>query len=67
MEKKLGDLRFVIGLFFAVVGIILLLTSVLGPNDEVSGIRLNLVCGAFMGVFGSGMLFLSARGTSDEA
>ncbi len=65
MEKKLGDLRFVIGLFFAVVGIILLLTSVFGPSDEVSGVRLNLVVGAFMGAFGAGMLFLSAHGASD--
>lgn len=60
LSKRFDDLSFVIGLFFAVVGVILLLTHWFGPNDSVAGVRLNLVSGAVMTGFGVLMLVLWA-------
>ncbi|MBL7714339.1 MAG: hypothetical protein JNL01_02660 [Bdellovibrionales bacterium] len=56
---RFADLRFAIGLFFSIIGILLLAASLLNPNDVVVGIRLNFVAGAFMGVFGALMLLSS--------
>jgi len=56
---KLGDLRFAIGLFFTVIGILLLVTSLVSGNDVVEGIRLNFVTGGTMAIFGAGMLLAS--------
>ncbi len=64
LSKRFDDLSFVIGLFFSVVGIILLLTHFFGPSDSVAGVKLNLVSGAVMTVFGSFMLVV--WGTSNE-
>lgn len=63
--EKLNDLRFVIGLFFAVVGAILLATAAFGPNDVVAGVRLNLFAGTGMGLFGAVMLLLSTTSSDD--
>lgn len=56
---RFADLRFAIGLFFSIIGILLLGSSLLNPNDVVVGIRLNFVAGAIMGVFGALMLLAS--------
>ena len=64
LSKRFDDLSFVIGLFFSVVGVILLLTHWFGPSDEVAGVRLNLVSGAVMTAFGAVMLAVWA--TSNE-
>ena len=59
--KIISDLRFLIGSFFSVVGVILLLASFFGPNDysEVVGIKVNLVVGLFVLAFGLFMLILA--------
>ena len=61
--KYLTDLRFVIGLFFLVVGIILILTSLFGPSDIIVniGIKGNLWVGLPILVFAGSMLFASLR------
>lgn len=58
MYKKLNDLQFVIGLFFSVVAVILLLNVMLGSN--VAG-RLNTLTGAGFLVFGVGMMFIRGK------
>ncbi len=55
MYKKLNDLQFVIGLFFSVVAVILLLNVMLGSN--VAG-RLNTLTGAGFLVFGLAMMLI---------
>ena len=55
MYKKLNDLQFVIGLFFSIVAVILLLNVMLGSN--VAG-KLNTLTGAGFLVFGVGMMFI---------
>jgi multisubunit Na+/H+ antiporter MnhG subunit len=55
MYKKLNDLQFVIGLFFTVVSVILLLNVMLTNN--VAG-KLNTLTGAGFLVFGVGMMFI---------
>lgn len=55
MYKKLNDLQFVIGLFFSVVAVILLLNVMLGNN--VAG-KLNTLTGAAFLVFGLGMMLI---------
>jgi len=57
--KFITDLRFVIGLFFAIVGLILLGTWMLGPSDLVGGVHLNLISGLLIFVFGIFMLVLA--------
>lgn len=58
MYKKLNDLQFVIGLFFSVVSVILLLNVMLGNN--VAG-KLNTLTGAGFLVFGVGMMFIKGK------
>jgi hypothetical protein len=55
MYKKLNDLQFVIGLFFSIVSLILLLNVILGTN--VSG-KLNIYTGAGFLVFGLAMMLI---------
>jgi hypothetical protein len=55
MYKKLNDLQFVIGLFFSVVSIILLLNVLFGSN--VQG-RLNILTGAGFLIFGLAMMLI---------
>jgi uncharacterized membrane protein len=61
--KHLGDLRFVIGLFFSIVGAILLLASAFGPSDLVpgAGVKGNLVTGVPITLFGLVMLAFALR------
>lgn len=58
MYKKLNDLQFVIGLFFSIVSVILLLNVMLG--DNVAG-KLNTITGASFLVFGVLMMFIRGR------
>jgi hypothetical protein len=55
MLNKLNDLQFVIGLFFSIVSVILLLNVLLGSHE---GSRLNLYTGVGFLVFGLGMMFI---------
>lgn len=55
--NKLFDLRFVIGAFFTLVGILLLLYGFLSQNQSVQAV--NKWCGSVFTVFGILMIFLS--------
>ena len=57
--NRLIDLRFVIGLFFFIVGMILLGYSFI--TDLVDAISINRWCGIVFILFGLFMLFLSYR------
>jgi hypothetical protein len=61
MYKKLNDLQFVIGLFFSVVSVILLLNVMLGSNVAV---KLNTLTGSCFLVFG--VLMMLIRGKKDQ-
>ena len=61
MYKKLNDLQFVIGLFFSVVSVILLLNVMLGNN--VGG-KLNTLTGAGFLIFG--VLMMVIRGKRNQ-
>jgi uncharacterized membrane protein YesL len=58
MYKKLNDLQFVIGLFFSVISVILLLNVILGNN--VAG-KLNTLTGACFLVFGVLMMLIKGK------
>ncbi|MBF0363273.1 MAG: hypothetical protein HQK49_19780 [Oligoflexia bacterium] len=57
--KILEDLRAVIGLFFFIIGAILISASIFGPSDVIPSINIkaNLWTGLVIFVFGSVMLF----------
>jgi hypothetical protein len=55
MLKKLNDLQFVIGLFFSVVALILLLNVMMGTN--VDG-KLNIYTGSGFLIFGLAMMLI---------
>lgn len=57
--KKLFDLRFVIGIFFLVVGVILLGYGFIAPASAASCV--NLWCGGIFVVFGAFMIILAYR------
>jgi hypothetical protein len=56
MLKKLNDLQFVIGLFFSVVSVILLLNVLLA-----GGSGLNLYTGVAFLIFGVAMMFITGK------
>lgn len=58
MYKKLNDLQFVIGLFFSIVSVILLLNVMLGNNVAA---KLNTITGLSFLVFGVLMMFIRSR------
>jgi hypothetical protein len=58
MYKKLNDLRFIIGLFFAIVSVILLASALL--SDAMAG-RLNIYTGIVFLVFGLAMMFIKGK------
>lgn len=62
MYKKLNDLQFVIGLFFSIVSVILLLNVMLTNN--VAG-KLNTLTGACFLIFG--VLMMVIRGRKPDA
>lgn len=58
----MNDLRTPIGIFFSLVGLILLATGVLTDNRApLEASNINLYCGATMLVFGGVMLWLARR------
>ena len=58
MYKKLNDLQFVIGLFFSVVSLILLLNVMLSSN--VDG-KLNILTGSGFLIFGLAMMLIKGK------
>jgi hypothetical protein len=58
MLKKLNDLQFVIGLFFTVVSLILLLNVLLGNNNAG---QLNTYTGGGFLIFGLAMMLIKGR------
>ncbi len=65
--NRLFDLRFVIGLFFLVVGLLLFGYSFISPNIAANGKDVNLWCGVFFILFAVVMLLLSFRKKPEEA
>jgi len=55
--NKLFDLRFVIGLFFTIIAVLLLVYSFLGGAEAASPV--NRWSGAVFGIFGVGMMIAS--------
>lgn len=60
--EKYGDLRFIIGTFFSLVGLLLLLMAWLTHSEKSWGTPLNAWSGAGMLLFGAFMLWLHRRG-----
>jgi hypothetical protein len=59
------DLRIPTGLFFLLVGVILVAMGLLSPLERaaLTQINVNLYCGLIMLSFGAGLLLLARRGT----
>lgn len=62
--NKLFDLRFVIGSFFLIIGILLLLHGLFSPETEQT---VNRWCGVIFSLFGVMMLFLSFSKNSNDS
>jgi uncharacterized membrane protein HdeD (DUF308 family) len=63
--KKITDLRFIIGMFFSLSGLILLLTYFVAAESNHP--VLNLYAGGVMLVFGLVMLLLFYKGDAENA
>ena len=59
--NKLLDLRFVIGLFFVILCVLLLGHSFLAADSSGDARSINRLCGVVFGVFGVLMVVLSFR------
>ncbi|MFQ5445586.1 MAG: hypothetical protein ACE5FF_01520 [Saprospiraceae bacterium] len=59
--EKLSDLRFIIGLFFALAGALLLVLAYTASGNKEFGHSLNLYAGLAMFVFGAFMLWMNER------
>lgn len=64
--KKLFDLRFVIGAFFLIVGILLVGYYLLGANDIVGTGSINIKGGMLYIIFGLLMIVLSYAGKQEQ-
>ncbi len=62
MYKRLNELNFVIGLFFTIVSLILLVGSLL--NSELSG-RINVYTGIVFLIFGIVMIMIKGNKSSN--
>lgn len=62
MMKLLEDLRFVIGLLFAILGLLVLAAGLLQPATEPGALNANLVGGVTMTAFAVVMLALALLG-----
>jgi hypothetical protein len=62
------DLRIPTGLFFSLVGLILLAMGIFTPSERaaLTETNVNLYCGLAMLAFGGGMLALAKFGRSDS-
>ena len=56
------DLRLPIGLFFLIVGVILVIAGIVSPEAARDGIRVDLYWGIFLLVFGALMTFFGLKG-----
>lgn len=65
--KKIFDLRFIIGLFFGVVGIILIITSLTMQTGGEKSETTNFWSGIFYVVFSVVMLILWKTGYREES
>ena len=63
--KKLTDLRFIIGIFFSLSGLVLLLTYFVATESNHPA--MNLYSGGIMLVFGLVMLLLFYKGDAENA
>ena len=59
--SRLTDLRYVIGIFFFLAGLILLITSFLGDGGKTGGAQINLYSAIVYLIFGGGMWFSSRK------
>jgi putative Ca2+/H+ antiporter (TMEM165/GDT1 family) len=59
--EKLNDLRFIIGLFFAIIGALLVVLAFALSYEMASGKTLNLYAGLAMLVFGLFMLWMKKK------
>lgn len=66
LVKRFGDLRFVIGVFFGIVGVILLVTGATDGSGNAEAVHLNLVSGGAMIVLAGVMLSLAILRPLDE-
>ena len=62
--EKLNDLRFIIGLFFAIVGVILVLLPLNGTDGKSFSINLNLFSGGAMLVLATVLFWLRGKPNS---
>lgn len=63
--QKLTDLRFIIGIFFSLSGVILLLTYLIAAESNHP--QMNLYSGGLMLLFGLLMLLLFYKGDAENA
>ncbi len=56
------DLRLPIGLFFLIVGVILVIAGIVSPEAARDGIRVDLYWGIFLLIFGALMTFFGLKG-----
>jgi hypothetical protein len=56
LSTRFTDLRFIIGLFFGSLAVILVGAFAFGPSDLVADIHVNLLVGCAMGLFAAVML-----------
>lgn len=66
LSRLIQDLRFVIGLFFAIVGGLLLAVGITNQAPYPDGLRLNLWAGSLMAIFATLMILLSVLVPTDE-
>lgn len=59
--QRLTDLRFVIGIFFGVAGLIVLVASFAGDGGKTGGAQINLYAGLAYLIFGLGMWWSSRK------
>ncbi|HVU53876.1 MAG TPA: hypothetical protein VHD83_02425 [Puia sp.] len=61
MLKKLLDLRFIIGLFFLLVGLLLAAYSFFAASNVKNAEMINRWCGIVFGLFGLFMILISGN------
>jgi len=61
MMNKLFDLKFVIGVFFLILGIMLITYALFTSGAYVDAKKINLICGLIMGSFGLLMIFIPSK------
>ena len=66
---RISDLRIIIGMFFGLIGIVLVAASLFGPSDVIVGLNIkgNLWVGSFMIVFATTMILLGLVATGKVA